>query len=247
MPGDDRPQHQRVLHAERLAGMLILEPALILIGIHAEACPQGVGQRGVQRARDVDVGRFATAFHRSTQRGFVAVSRRSGVKQDRAADDITAEQHALRATQDLDRLQVEGVVQHRRIRAHIHAVYEDADRRVDTRNRAVDTQTTNGEVRDAACRASIVQGYVWHAYRQRGQVAHLESVELFGVEGGDRHRHVLEQLFPLLSGHNNIFQHRGAFESHFFRLGLLGCGREREDGDAQHHNDAQYKGDEQSG
>ena len=98
LPGDDRPQHQRVLHAERLAGMLVLEPALILIGIDREAGAERLGQRGVERARDVDVGRFATAFHRGAQRGFVAVSRRSGVEQDRPAHDVTAKQDALRAT-----------------------------------------------------------------------------------------------------------------------------------------------------
>ena len=163
LPGDNRSEHQRVLHAERLPGMFIFEPALILIGIHGEAGSQGLGQRSVQRARDIDVGRLAPAFHCATHRGFVAVGRRSGVEQDRAANDVTAEQHALRAAQDLDRLQVEGVVQHRRIRAHIHTVDEYADRRVDARNRTVDAQTANGEVRDAAYRAGVVQGYVRHA------------------------------------------------------------------------------------
>ena len=141
LPGDDRPQHQRVLYAKRLTGMFIFEPTLILIGIHGEACSQGLGQRGVQRTRDVDVGRLAPAFHCTAHRSLVAVSRRSGVEQHRATDDVAAEQHTLRATQHLDSLQVEGVVQHRRVRAHIHAVDEYADRRVNTRNRTVDAQT----------------------------------------------------------------------------------------------------------
>ena len=245
LPGDNRPQHQRISRAKCLPVVFVLKPALILIGIDREAGTQGVGQRGVEGSRDVHIRGLAAAFDRATERSLIAIGRGFGVDQDGSAHHVAAEQDALRAAQDFDAVQIEGVVQHPRVRSQVDAVNEDADRRIDGRNRAVDTQATNGEVCKAARQGGVVKGHIRHGNRQIAQVAQLEGVKLFGVEGRDRYRYVLDLRLPLEGGDNHPFQKPDLCRwGRLFRDGLAGVrlrilGHGREGEDTQHHHNRQ--------
>ena len=154
----------------------------------------------------------------------------------------------MRAAQDFDAVQIEGVVQHPRVRSQVDAVNEDADRWIDGRNRAVDTQAANGEVCEAARQADVVEGHIRHGKRQIAQVAQLEGVKLFGVEGRDRYRYVLDLRLPLEGGDNHPFQVRylcrwGRFFSNGLasvRLHILSNGREGDD--TERRNNRQVPG-----
>ena len=208
-PVHDRAQHQRVLCAERPPVAPVLEPALVLIGIHREARRHPLGQWRVERGGREEVGRLAAALHRTAHGRLVPVGRGFGVEQDGAADHVAAEQHALRPAQHFDAVQVEGVVQHDRARAHVDPIDEHADRRVDGRYGTVHAHAADGEIRGAARGADLVEAHVGNADGEIAQVAQLRRGELLGVEGGDGQRHVLNTLLAFLRGHDDGVQQRG--------------------------------------
>ena len=241
-PTQDRTQHQRILSPEGFAVALIFEPALILVGIHGEARRQRIGQRGVEGGRIVEIGRFAPALDRTAERGFKLLGRGPGIEQHRAADHVAPEQHALRAAQDLDALQVEGVEQQQRIRAHIDAIHEHAHGRVQGGNGTVDAHAANREIYCPARGADLIKAHVGDANSQVAQGTHLGGCQLLGVKGRHRHRHVLDRLLAFLGGDNDIGQQRGAFRSGgrfrcrlSRRRDILGRARQRTKDDAQHH------------
>src|SRR5690606_15192541 len=101
-----------------------------------------------------------------------------GAQQHRAASDVAAEEQALRAAQDFDALEVEGVEEYARADTQIDPIDENADGRVDRGDRTVDAEAADREIRVARCRADAFERGVGNRIADTGDRARMDAVEL---------------------------------------------------------------------
>ena len=135
------------------------------------------------------------------------VARRLGPQQHRAARHVASEQHALRAAQHFDALDIETVEQDAGVDAHVDAVHEHADGRINGGNGAVDSKAANGEIGGGGRGPDVLELHVRHGVAQGRQVLEIQRFELIGAVRGDRERNIL-----------NIFRMallRGRYGDHF--------------------------------
>ena len=236
--GFSRAEFQRAAHDFR-AGLAmvrtveqVLEVAAVVVEIGAELEVQLVGHdRAGHHARNREVRAAAPTVNRAVQRSLDLAAeirgRIAGVDDHRAARGVAAEQDALRTTRDFDRTQVEHVEHQAVVHAHVDAIDEHADGRVDRGDRAVHAQATDREVGSPARGADLIERHVRSAVGQRLKVADLDRFQAALAERGDRERNGLDVLHVLLLGRGNddVCGQRVDRAAFFFLRKGRGCDR----------------------
>ena len=189
-----------------MTGVGVLEEAVALVKARRQA------DRGVLADRAGDVGL-------ADQRIVVAVSqlgraakverRRLGGNRDHARRGILAEQRRLRPAQDLDPLHVGQVHNLRRCARAIDVVDEHADRRLDAGVVGAVAEAANEEV---GLRAALPLADLERRddRLQVPQVADLALLDRVRGGDGDGDGHILQRLFALGSGDDDLVAAAGA-------------------------------------
>ncbi len=173
-----------IAHLEREARRDVLGEAAGQVAVRHEAVVITVGNRG-----------------RAARR----VAGLRGDDAERAADDILAEQHALRAADDFDPIEIEEVGERRAHARDVHLVDEQADRGFC--GRIVELHADDAaDVELLGDRRVLRHVDPGHARRERVQVGDAVCYERVGADGADRDRHVLQALLALLRGDDDFFE-----------------------------------------
>ena len=126
---------------------------------------------------------------------------------DDAGDRVAAEQRALRAAQDLDALQIDGLEHRAGIRADEHAVDDDADRGIEV---LLDVGGADAADRDRRRTArSLLQVVDDDVGRRVGEVLQIDieaPVELGLAHRADRGAEVLQVLLALARSHHDFLK-----------------------------------------
>ncbi|MNJ30382.1 hypothetical protein D3C77_249800 [compost metagenome] len=123
---------------------------------------------------------------------------------DGAADGVAAVQGALRAAQDLDALDVEDV-QHRRLRAgDIDVVHIEADAGLEAPQRVLLAHAADEGDQGRVRPARRLQRQAGGGAGQFGDVRRAFLLQLFGREGRDGHRHVLERFVAAAGADDDV-------------------------------------------
>ena len=133
-------------------------------------------------------------------------------------------------------VQLERIEDHSQVVPHVDAVDEDADRWIDRRNRAVDSEAANREVRRTGESADVIQRDVRHVDCEAFEIANLQRLELVRIESGHRQGHVLHELLALARRDRDFFhQHRRRTRLRFLRASEVRGGNTGQDETHAHH------------
>ena len=218
-----------------LKGVVVVDVTLVqrvvretipLAVLHREAARDGVGEATGDIAREE---LRAVVAETSRDRPGVVELRLRGRDRQRAAHHILAEQHALRAADDLDPLEVEEVVVEVAGAAHVDAVDEGADRRIGGRR----VEAGVGDAADVELDIERRAGGQREAGHGGGEVAGREQLGLgdglAGI-GADGDRRGLQRGLAALGRHHNLFE-------------ALGEARRGSAGERHHHGGGGQRGD----
>ena len=106
--------------------------------------------------------------------------------QDSTARHIATEQQALRSAKNLDALDVKRIENHTEVCSQENAIDENADRRINRWNRAVDALTANREALYARERANLPHLHVRHQVAKIIDFLQEQRFDLRGAERRDR-------------------------------------------------------------
>jgi hypothetical protein len=175
---------------------------VLALGDTRDAREQRVRQREVAAGAQIDA--VARAVGHGDVAGVVAL-RLARVQLDRAADGVASGQRALRATQDLDTLEVEQVEHRAGQRGVVHVVHIDADAGL---QRGVEIALADAADRGGdggpEGRALRLEGDVRRLARQLCDVGLRAILEHARGDRRDRERGVLNVLFAELRGDDDL-------------------------------------------
>ena len=195
LPGQRNAAVQEVLFAHLIIACVALLPVAALQIAHSDPEGQRVADRAAYKGGDID---GAEATDGGVDARLEGVGRLGGDIVDRAARGVLTEQRALRSLQHLNPVQVEAGAQgHDRI-GQRRFVQIDADRRAGGERGVVEADAADRIDRRAIERGGVVKAR--HDFDQLAGVRHAEVLQRVATGGGDRHRNVVDALFPLLGG-----------------------------------------------
>src|SRR3546814_4475813 len=94
------------------------------------------------------------------------------------SSDVCSSDLALRASQHLDILKIEGVENYAVVDAEVDAIEEHADRRIDRGYRAVDPESADREIGDALEIAGAIEGDIGRRDGQVPKIVDLPRLQL---------------------------------------------------------------------
>ena len=136
-------------------------------------------------------------------RAFVDADLRLAVHDtDQAGGGVLAEQHALRSLQDLDPLHVDHVGDAAADARKWHAIYRNPDRGLECRRQGVSPHAANIEAVEL-CLTGWIERQARDQLRKVCRADYSCLLQLFRLQGDDRHRDVLDALRSLVRRHHD--------------------------------------------
>jgi hypothetical protein len=211
----------------------VVHPVVTTFVQHRKARRDGFAEAAGDRAFDIDGVVFAVADPGVTTEFLL---RTRGFELDHAGGRVAAEQRALRTAGHFDLIQIE---QREALEDRVlldHAVVHQRHRLRGVEIEVGIAQAADVEAREGAAERGFDIEARQTARQQSDVVATGgQHFELFAIDSGDRHRHVLDVLGTALRGHGDGIEFRCAW----FGGSVLGHGRQSEKNGGGQSADAQ--------